>query len=206
MSKADGWHALFAAPLRTADSEVAGLLLAEEQRQKTAVNLIAFESYCPQATVDAEASSLVNKNATGYPGRRDVAGCMVVDQVERLAVERAKRLFRDDHANVQALSSTVANIAVLRALLRPGDRILALDRVPACDRLSRLARHRGVDRCPAVRRHCARRRASREPDAVRRSGNHLHAQDTLRPHQVEAGTRGSGRRHPLSGAPGWTRA
>jgi glycine hydroxymethyltransferase len=69
----------------------------------------------------------VTKNATGYPGSREVAGCEVFDEIEALAVARAKRLFGAEHANVQSVAATLANIAVLRALLRPGDRILALD-------------------------------------------------------------------------------
>jgi len=127
MGQGNGWRRLFAAPIESADPEMAGLLVAEHERQTATVNLIASESYCPQATIDAEASILVNKNATGYPGARDVAGCAVIDQIERLAVERARRLFGAEHANVQALASTVANVAVLRGLLKPGDPILALD-------------------------------------------------------------------------------
>jgi glycine hydroxymethyltransferase len=80
---------------------MAALLSDEGKRQATTVNLIASESYCPRATIDAESSILVNKNATGYPGTREVAGCAVVDTIERLAVERARRLFGAEHANVQ---------------------------------------------------------------------------------------------------------
>lgn len=120
------WTALFEPALADVDPEVAGLLDDERRRQDRAVNLIASESYCPRATVEAEASILVNKNATGYPGAREVGGCEVFDRIELLAQHRAKRLFSAEHANVQAVSSTIANIAVLRGLLRPGERILSL--------------------------------------------------------------------------------
>ena len=120
------WSTLFTHALSQADHEMAGLLASEAARNAATVNLIASESYCPRATIDAEASMLVNKNASGYPGRRDVAGCEIVDRIERLACARARRLFGADHANVQSTASTLANVAVLRALLDPGDRILSL--------------------------------------------------------------------------------
>jgi glycine hydroxymethyltransferase len=117
----------FALPLAEADPEIAALIAAETARNGAAVNLIASESYCPRATLDAEASLLTTKNATGYPGSREVAGCAVVDRIEQLAIDRAKALFGAEHANVQSVAATLANIAVLRALLKPGDRILSLD-------------------------------------------------------------------------------
>ena len=120
------WSAWFSERLPQADREMAGLVANEAARNAATVNLIASESYCPRATIDAEASMLVNKNASGYPGRRDVAGCEVVDRIERLACARARRLFAADHANIQSTASTLANVAVLRALLEPGDRILSL--------------------------------------------------------------------------------
>jgi glycine hydroxymethyltransferase len=111
------------------DSGLSRLIGQEERRQNETVNLIASESYCPRATLEAEASILVSKNATGYPGRRAVAGCEIMDDIERLAQQRALALFGGEHANVQALSSTIANIAVLRGLLKQGACILALDEV-----------------------------------------------------------------------------
>ena len=120
------WSALFADALPQADREMAALVASEAARNAATVNLIASESYCPRATIDAEASMLVNKNASGYPGRRDVAGCEIVDRIERLACARARRLFGAEHANIQSVASTLANVAVLRALLQPGDRILSL--------------------------------------------------------------------------------
>src|SRR3546814_8425617 len=86
----------------------------ERRRQSDTIKLIASESYCPRATLEVEASILVSKNATGYPGQRFVAGCEVMDEIEHLAQRRALELFGGDCANVQALSSTIANIAVLR--------------------------------------------------------------------------------------------
>ena len=128
MNSATGhpWSALFADALPQADHEMAALVASEAARNAATVNLIASESYCPRATIDAEASMLVNKNASGYPGRRDVAGCEIVDSIERLACTRARRLFGAEHANIQSVASTLANVAVLRALLHPGDRILSL--------------------------------------------------------------------------------
>lgn len=113
--------------LDVVDPELARLMGKERRRQSDTINLIASESYCPRATLEVEASILVSKNATGYPGQRFVAGCEVMDEIELLAQRRALELFGGDCANVQALSSTIANIAVLRGLLEPGDSILALD-------------------------------------------------------------------------------
>jgi glycine hydroxymethyltransferase len=118
---------VFAAPLSGLDPDLAGLLAAEEQRNLSTVNLIASESYCPRAALEAEASLLVSKNVYGYPGRRGVAGCSVFDKVEQLALDRACDLFGAQRANIQALSSTIGNIAVLRALLRPGQTILSFE-------------------------------------------------------------------------------
>ena len=92
----------FEAELAAADPEVAALVAREVERNRSALNLIASESDRPRATIEAEASILVTKNATGYPGSRKVAGCEVFDDVEALAIERAKRLFGAEHANVRA--------------------------------------------------------------------------------------------------------
>ena len=113
-------------PLAGADPELASLLKAEVERNGAAVNLIASESYCPRATLEAEASLLTTKNVVGYPGRREVGGCGVFDQIEQLAIDRAKRLFGAEHANVQSVAATLSNIAIMRALLKPGDVILSL--------------------------------------------------------------------------------
>jgi glycine hydroxymethyltransferase len=121
------WRNLFSEPLMGAEPAVAGLIEAQRQQNRATVNLVASESYAPRATIEAEASELVNKNASGYPPRVSFAGGQIMDRIESLAIERAKALFGAEHANVQALSSTVANVAVLRALLRPGETILAFD-------------------------------------------------------------------------------
>lgn len=121
------WSETFRMRLSEADPVLADLVLREGRRQQDAVNLIASESYCPRATIDAEASILTVKNATGYADSRAIAGCEVFDEIERLACARACALFCAERANLQPLASTLANIAVLRGLLRPGERLLALD-------------------------------------------------------------------------------
>ncbi len=120
------WTGLFDADLSQADPTIGGLIAQEAARNSATVNLIASESYCPRATLQAEASILVTKNATGYPGSRAVGGCEYVNAIETLAQSRACALFQAEHANVQALSSTIGNIAVLRGLLQPGDTILSM--------------------------------------------------------------------------------
>lgn len=121
------WAELLGRPLAAVDPEMAGLIDAQRAQNAATINLVASETYCPQATLEAEASVLVNKNASGYPPRRSVGGGDILDRIERLACERACALFGAEHANIQALSSTLANVAVLRGLLRPGDRILSFD-------------------------------------------------------------------------------
>jgi len=121
------WDGLFDAGLRQADPAIDRLIAQEAARNGGTINLIASESYCPRATLQAEASILVTKNATGYPGSRAVGGCEYVNAIEQLAQTRASTLFKAEHANVQALSSTIGNIAVLRGVLRAGDTILSMD-------------------------------------------------------------------------------
>jgi glycine hydroxymethyltransferase len=128
MTNPSPWTALFSAPLSEADSDIARLIERQRRQNAESINLVASESYCPRATLEAEASILINKNASGYPPRVSFAGGEVMDAVELLAIERAKRLFGAEHANVQSLSSTISNVAVLRALVEPGERILAFDR------------------------------------------------------------------------------
>jgi glycine hydroxymethyltransferase len=121
------WTSLFTTPLAEADTEIAERIVEQRRQNDTTVNLVASESYCPRATLEAEASVLVNKNASGYPPRDSFGGGAIMDAVERLAASRACQLFGAEHANVQSLSSTVANVAVLRALLKPGDRLMGFD-------------------------------------------------------------------------------
>ncbi len=113
--------------LAAVDPEIAQAIGAEEARQETGLELIASENFTSQAVLEAMGSVLTNKYAEGYPGRRYYGGCEVIDQVETLAIERARRLFGAEHANVQPHSGTSANLAVYFALLKPGDRLLGMD-------------------------------------------------------------------------------
>ena len=135
------WAELFTEPLAVAAGDIDELIERQRITNLESINLVASESYCPRATLEAEASILVNKNASGYIPRVAFAGGEVIDAIETLAIERAKRLFGAEHANVQALSSTVANVAVLRGLLKPGDRILAFDRIAGGHSSHGSARH-----------------------------------------------------------------
>ena len=112
-------------PLET-DADVAGAIAREEGRQRNAIELIASENFVSAAVLEAVGSVLTNKYAEGYPGKRYYGGCEYVDQVERLAIDRAKQLFGAGHANVQPHSGSNANLAVYLAFLGPGDRILGL--------------------------------------------------------------------------------
>jgi glycine hydroxymethyltransferase len=112
--------------LLNVDTAVAKLIAAESQRQQQSLNLIASENYAPQAVLEALASPFTNKYAEGYPGSRYYPGNELADQLENLAISRAKKLFGAEHANVQALSGGPANLAIFAAFLKPGDKILAL--------------------------------------------------------------------------------
>jgi len=114
-----------ASALRT-DPEVAASIAREERRQRDGVELIASENFVSPAVMEAVGSVLTNKYAEGYPGKRYYGGCEFVDEVERLAIERAKQLFQAEHANVQPHSGSNANLAVYLGFLQPGDRILGL--------------------------------------------------------------------------------
>lgn len=116
---------IFSAPLSSLDDPVVAHIRADAEREQRSINLIASASYSPRALREAEGSHLVNKNASGWAGRRSVANCEDVDAIERLAIERAQAIFGGEAVNVQALSATLANVAVLRAVLKPGDRLLA---------------------------------------------------------------------------------
>ncbi len=109
------------------DTELHDALAAEATRQQDHIELIASENIVSDAVRAAQGSILTNKYAEGYPGRRYYGGCEAVDRVERLAIERVCRLFGASFANVQPHSGANANIAVLYALLRPGDRIMGMD-------------------------------------------------------------------------------
>ena len=109
------------------DPEVAALVERERARQRATLNLIASENTAPAAVNEALGSIFGNKTAEGYPGRRYHRGTAVTDELETLAIERAKALFGADHANVQVHAGVNANLAVYQAVLRPGDRVIALD-------------------------------------------------------------------------------
>jgi glycine hydroxymethyltransferase len=109
-----------------ADPAVAALIRRERARQEDTLNLIAAENTSPAAVLEALGSAFNNKTAEGYPGRRYHTGCRVTDELEQLAVERAKALFGADHANVQPHSGVNANLAVYGAVLNPGDRIVSM--------------------------------------------------------------------------------
>jgi glycine hydroxymethyltransferase len=113
--------------LDTTDAEIAHLLRQEGRRQALSIELIASENFVSEAVLEAVGSVLTNKYAEGYPGRRYYGGCGFVDEVESLAIERAKQLFGAEHANVQPHSGSQANAAVYHALLDPGDTILAMN-------------------------------------------------------------------------------
>jgi glycine hydroxymethyltransferase len=113
--------------LDSIDPDIAGLIRGEGRRQALSIELIASENFVSEAVLEAVGSVLTNKYAEGYPGRRYYGGCEVVDEVETLAIERAKQLFGADHANVQPHSGSQANAAVYQALLDPGDTILAMN-------------------------------------------------------------------------------
>ena len=109
------------------DTEIKRLIAAEEQRQKNGLELIPSENYVSQGVLDALGSVLTNKYSEGYPGRRYYGGQEYTDQIEQLAIDRAKVLFKADHANVQPHSGAQANEAVYFAWLNPGDTVLAMD-------------------------------------------------------------------------------
>ena len=113
--------------LREVDPEIAAAIAGEVERQQSCIELIASENFTSPAVLEAMSSVLTNKYAEGYPGKRYYAGCEFVDVAENLAVERAKRLFGSDHANVQPHSGSSANMAAYFALLEPGDAILGME-------------------------------------------------------------------------------
>jgi glycine hydroxymethyltransferase len=114
------------AKIKKQDSAVYNTIRAEVQRQQNGLELIASENFTSEAVMEAQGSVMTNKYAEGYPGKRYYGGCENMDVVENLAIERAKKLFGAEHANVQPHSGTQANIAVLMTFLKPGDTIMGL--------------------------------------------------------------------------------
>ena len=113
--------------LKDADPEVFSILQKENMRQENSLILIASENYTSQAVLEASSCTMTNKYAEGYPGKRYYNGCQFVDEMERLAIERIKKIFKADVANVQPHSGTQANMAVLMALLEPGNTIMGMN-------------------------------------------------------------------------------
>ena len=109
------------------DTTIFDLIDSEEQRQLNGIELIASENFTSPAVMEATGSVLTNKYAEGYPGKRYYGGCEVVDQIEQIAIDRAKELFGAAYANVQPHSGSQANTAVFHAFLKPGDKILGFD-------------------------------------------------------------------------------
>jgi glycine hydroxymethyltransferase len=112
--------------LTHADPEIADLIAAEERREAATIRLIPSENYVSRAVLDATGSVLTNKYSEGYPGRRYYEGQQIIDDVETIAIERAKALFGVEHANVQPYSGSPANLAVYLAFCEPGDTVMGM--------------------------------------------------------------------------------
>ena len=113
--------------VRSTDPAVADALAGERERQEDTLAMIASENHVSEAVMEAQSSELTNKYAEGYPGERYYAGCGYADEIEELAIERARELWGPDHVNVQPHSGTQANMGVYLAMLDPGDKILSLE-------------------------------------------------------------------------------
>ncbi|QBL92547.1 Serine hydroxymethyltransferase 2 [Komagataeibacter saccharivorans] len=121
-----GLRQYFRAPLTEADPDVAAIIGAELERQRDGIELIASENMVSAAVMAAQGSVLTNKYAEGYPGRRYYGGCVEVDKVETLAIERVKKMFGAEFANVQPHSGANANQAAFMAMVRPGDTVMGM--------------------------------------------------------------------------------
>ncbi|MCD5375370.1 serine hydroxymethyltransferase [Candidatus Gracilibacteria bacterium] len=110
--------------LQQTDPKLADMIAREANRQDTEIELIASENYVSKDVLEANGSILTNKYSEGYPGRRYYGGCHIIDEIETLAIDRAKELFGAEHVNVQPLSGSPANMAVYMGLLNPGDKVL----------------------------------------------------------------------------------
>ena len=109
------------------DIQIFDLIKKERDRQASGLELIASENYVSQGVMDAMGSICTNKYAEGYPGKRYYGGCEVVDQIEQLAIDRLKKIYDAEYANVQPHSGAQANMAVIMAVLKPGDTFMGLD-------------------------------------------------------------------------------
>ena len=112
--------------LATLDPEIASAVAKEDQRQRDSLVLIASENYASRSVLEAQATTMNNKYAEGYPGRRYYGGCQFVDEVETLAIERAKELFGAEHANVQPHSGAQANMSAYFSIIEPGDTVMGM--------------------------------------------------------------------------------
>ena len=117
----------FNRPLAEVDPQIAEVLALERERQQRTLEMIASENFVPLAVLECQGSVLTNKYAEGYPGRRYYGGCEYIDVAEQLAIDRAKRLFGAEHANVQPHAGAQANAAAYQALLEPGDVLMGLE-------------------------------------------------------------------------------
>ncbi len=112
--------------LKKADNELYQIIERERERQESHLELIASENFVTRQVLEANASVLTNKYAEGYPGKRYYGGCEFVDEAENLAIERIKKLFNVEYANVQPHSGSTANMGAYRAILEPGDKVLGM--------------------------------------------------------------------------------
>lgn len=113
--------------LKVVDPEIASLVEKEMERQVTSIELIASANFVYESVLEGQGSILTNKIVEGYPGKRYYAGCEYIDEIEKIAIERAKEIFGAEHANVQPHSGVNANMAAYMALLEPGDTMLGMD-------------------------------------------------------------------------------
>lgn len=113
--------------LKNTDPEIFNIIQQEEGRQKNGLEMIASENYCSSAVMEAQGSVLTNKYAEGYPKKRYYDGCIFVDQSEQLAIDRLKKIFKAEYANVQPHSGSSANMGTYMALCQPGDTLLGMD-------------------------------------------------------------------------------
>ena len=113
--------------VRMTDPEIAAAIEKEIKRQNDHIELIASENWTSKAVMAAMGSPLTNKYAEGYSGKRYYGGCYVIDEIETIAIERAKKLFGCDYANVQPHSGAQANLAVEFAVLKPGDTLMGMN-------------------------------------------------------------------------------
>src|ERR1700742_943409 len=113
--------------LNETDPKIAELISLEQQRQETTLELIASENHVSSAVMEAAGSCLTNKYAEGYPGARYYGGCGYYDQIENLAIDRAKQMFGCKHANVQPHCGANANLAAFMAMMKPGDPFISIN-------------------------------------------------------------------------------